>query len=229
MAAERAPRLILLQGRAGAGKDTVADMVERVCDGAVVRVSFADPLRAATLRVLRLFSGPGAAATPEHFTDRRLKEEAFAGPGGAPWVSGVDPVDLFSGVEVTPRVALRALGVIMRQEVGVGVWRDAGVERMRKAVEGGADVVVVTDARFPSEKDPDERARMARAAGFASVELWWVVAPGGLAPSAEEVAALPPTERDSHTGDPDHTILNDKSLGFAPLEARVAELLGRKN
>jgi hypothetical protein len=226
MAAERSPRLIILQGRAGAGKDTVADIIGRRFDGEVARVSFADPLRAATLRVLRVFSEvAGGAITPEHFVDRRLKEEVLLGADGAPLTTGPDPDPLFNHVEVTPRVALRALAMVMRQEVGVGVWRDAGVEQMKRAVDGGADIVVVTDARFPSEKDPPERARMVEAAGFSSAELWWVVAPDGLEPTAGELAALPPSERDSHTGGPDHTVINDKSLGFAPLEARVAELL----
>ncbi len=224
MSEEGRPKLILLQGRAGAGKDTVADMVEEMCSGKMERVSIADPLRAVTLRILRTLTVPGRGASPNWFTDREKKEAVVEDAAGS-WTTGSDENALFDRVPITPRIALRFISTIMRQEVGAGVWRDAAVEKIRRAVGSGAELVVVTDARTPAEKDPAERARIVEICGLASAELWWIVAPDGMSPTPEEVAALPPTERDSHTGEPDHTVVNDKSLGFDALRARVAELL----
>jgi hypothetical protein len=224
MATEGGCRLIILQGRAGAGKDTVADMIERHTKGRVARVSLADPLRAASLRILRILTDRGDA---EWFIDRELKEAVLdrkphGSPYSDPWVSGEDPNALFNKVELTPRVILRAVATIMRDEVGPGVWRDAAVEKMKKAVAEGAQTVVVTDARFPTEKDPEFRERVREEVGFDNVELWWIVLPEGVEPTEEEIAALPPTERDSHTGKPERMIINDKERGMDQLSSAVA-------
>lgn len=228
MAAESGCRLIILQGRAGAGKDTVADMIEKHAKGGVARVSLADPLRAASLRILRILTGRGDA---EWFISRELKEAVLdrkphGSPYCDPWVSGEDPNPLFNKVELTPRVILRAIATIMRDEVGPGVWRDAAVEKIKKAVARGTQTVVVTDARLPTEKDPEFRERVRKEVGFDSVELWWVVEPDGMAPTEEEIAALPPTERDSHTGEPERMIINEKERGMGQLSSAVALHLG---
>jgi hypothetical protein len=67
-------RLIGLTGRAGSGKDTVANFLTG-CQG-FVRIGIADPMEAA---LLAMFAGTGITA--EHFNDRMLKEQPIPGIG----------------------------------------------------------------------------------------------------------------------------------------------------
>lgn len=129
------PPLVGLIGKKRAGKDTVASTL--VEEFGFARVAFADPLKAAALRldpIVRIWAG--------------------------------DPVRLSGVVERMGWEAAKEIPEVRRtlQEYGVAIreiepdfWVRAGLDRAHAARYGG-EPVVVTDVRFPNEAEAIEQA-----------------------------------------------------------------------
>ncbi|UIS25235.1 putative deoxynucleotide monophosphate kinase [Erythrobacter phage vB_EliS-L02] len=128
---QKLPRIIGLIGRKGAGKDTAADML-------MVRgyenIKFAGALKD-MLRALLSYQGVDHG-TIERMVEGDLKEE---------------PSEYLSGQ--TPRWAMQTLGTEWgRNLIANGLWVDVTI---RRAMAG--DQVVITDCRFPNEKEAIEK------------------------------------------------------------------------
>lgn len=211
--------VVLLAGRAGAGKDTAAAEVRPVLEERGFRVAtlaFADALRDVALRMMRDVWAP--AAMPDWFTDRGRKEMPVHELAGSP------PVRL-AGRILTPRWLLQWLGTdVMRANVSDSVWVDALVARTAAAAatEGGAAegdgplALFVTDLRFPNEASEETARRLAEAVDGEVVRLRLVD------------PAAPPLPPDAHVSErgiaslPVHAeVVNDKSKGRAALRDAV--------
>lgn len=131
------PKIIGLLGKAGSGKNTVADIIADLLGPAnTAQIAFAGPLKAFCREV-----GWG----DEH-VDGRLKEipdTAWAREGRPP---------------LSPREAMQQLGTEWGRSCHPEVWVRLGI---RRCVEAGANgkTAIVTDVRFLNE------ARAVRAAG----------------------------------------------------------------
>ncbi len=112
--------VIGLAGKAGSGKDTVADIL--VQEHGFTKLAFADPLK---VLCAQIYDVP-----LEYFHDRERKEVAVPGP----WLS--------------PRQMMQRVGDAAKTAFGSGVFVDHLIERTR-----GIDKVVVTDVRYPAERD----------------------------------------------------------------------------
>jgi hypothetical protein len=163
------PKLVGLTGAAGSGKSTAADFT-----GARL-FSFAEPLKRICKEVFGFtddqVNGPShcrnAADTrfPRFCSHRGCR---FPNESHAPDCTGVVTY-------LTPRFALQTLGTEWGRNCYPNVWAELGV---RKALESGPGLAVITDVRFVNE------ARAIRAAGG---EVWRIVRRGQEVP--EEVAA----------------------------------------
>jgi len=117
------PQVIGITGRAGAGKNTVADLIP----GAVV-IQLADPLYAALAAML---------GVPEaQLRDRRLKERAIPAIGKSPRQM-LQTLGTEWGRDLVDR----------------HLWLKIAHERIQKLARAGAEVVVVADVRFANEAE----------------------------------------------------------------------------
>lgn len=118
--------LIGLTGKAGAGKDTTADIIEeQLGKENVFRISFAQPIR-------DMLKAAFPILTDEHFYGK-LKEEVIPNLGKS------------------PRQLMQTLGTEWgRQCVKDSLWVDMALEKAKKAQQEGKHVVI-TDVRFENE------------------------------------------------------------------------------
>ena len=117
--------LIGLCGAAGAGKDTVAGLLEDARGPRIQRIAFADPLYKAVAAITGL--------TVEKLQDRVVKEAVI------PWLGK------------SPRHLLQTLGTEWgRGMVRQDIWVCIALERARAVLDRG-DSVVITDVRFDNE------------------------------------------------------------------------------
>jgi hypothetical protein len=122
--------IIGITGRAGAGKDTAADvLVERF---GFVKVALADPIK----RICRdVFA----------FTDEQLwgASEKRNAPD--------ERYRRADGSFLTPRYALQTLGTGWARACYENVWIDYAIKSATEFLEAGAAGVVIPDVRFPNE------------------------------------------------------------------------------
>jgi hypothetical protein len=118
--------LIGLTGKAGAGKDTTADIIEeQLGKENVFRISFAQPIR-------DMLKAAFPFLTDEHFYGT-LKEEVIPGLGKS------------------PRQLMQTLGTEWgRQCVKDSLWVDTALQKAKEARAAGKHVVI-TDVRFENE------------------------------------------------------------------------------
>lgn len=159
-------RLIALAGRAGSGKNTVADMLGGH------QISFAEPLKRFCQEVFDFTDaqvwGPSACrnAPDERYPRTRSCERCYGFDAKT-----YDVCTKCNGLGVstdylTPRYALQTLGTNWGRDCYEDVWADLGV---RRALAHPAPLVLITDCRFTNE------AKAVRAAGG---EVWRIVRPG---------------------------------------------------
>ena len=118
------PTIIGLTGRAGAGKDTIADHLLSVHGG--VKVAFAGPLKEACAALFCL--------TPHQLHDPVGKETLDPRWGR------------------TPRQILQFVGTdLLRNQLDRDVFRKTARYRIEEAVANGAPLILVTDCRFEDE------------------------------------------------------------------------------
>lgn len=222
--------VIGLAGKKRRGKDTVYASIQKQLNGeTVVRDAFADRLK---ISFARLFLEPGSQAEPPFkgwtdedciaFTDH-FKENGILSlpefPGGA-MPDGMD-VHSWNIGEVTGREALQRYGTEMHRDTfGQDFWVDQvlpgrparGLQRENVLAEKypGADVLVITDVRFPNEA---ERVR-----DFGGV-IFEVVRPTLDAQDTDTHASETPLPRELV----DAQIINDGTL--ADLDSRVLDAL----
>jgi hypothetical protein len=125
-------KLIGLTGAAGAGKDTVADIIDRLTadDLFMVSISFAAPIKAMAAQLLMHWDIEADA-----LTDRILKETTI------------------SGIGASPRKLMQTLGTDWgRNLINETLWVDTAERSIRKALEYGY-MTVVTDVRFANEAE----------------------------------------------------------------------------
>lgn len=118
------PTIVGLTGRAGVGKDTLADHL--VASHGYVKYSLAGPLK----RALNLLFG----FTPEQWEDREWKERVI------PWIGK------------SPRQLAQTLGTEWgRTCVAEDIWLRIARAEIVRLLDGGAAGVVITDIRFDNE------------------------------------------------------------------------------
>lgn len=116
--------LIALTGKAGAGKDTVADFLWM--EYGFQKMSFADPLRDAAQAIFGL--------APSLFTDRQLKEQVLPEWG------------------MSPRKLLQLLGTeAVKPLFGADIWIKRFMKSYRLIED--TDNVVISDCRFNLEAE----------------------------------------------------------------------------
>lgn len=194
-------RIIGLTGRAGAGKDTVADIIQSVAIGQ--RFAFADLLRFEAAEAWgidpRLFQRRDLRETPlEQLALRRCTDPAFV---HFAW-------ELSTFGPLKPRTVMQRWGDF-RRAADEHYFLSSAVSMLGLAHERGADALLATDVRYPNE---------ARWITLRGGVLWRVHRPG-LAPigsHSSEVALADIT--------PDATIVNDGALD--ELRRRVVDLVG---
>src|SRR5689334_1382215 len=170
---QKTPRYVVLSGRKQVGKDTAANMIRGMLEKEGKRVAisaFAEPLKDMCVQILGI-SRDGAYGTdaqknqPSHIEwdnfsmDIRLKytrerDLAFG-------------FDLPRSGPMTNREVLQVMGTDIFRSIYNDVWAKAPFIREWKNV----DVVILTDCRFPNEKEQTELAggviiRLERDTGF---------------------------------------------------------------
>lgn len=223
-------QVIGLAGKKRRGKDTVYASIQKQLDGeTVVRDAFADRLK---ISFARLFLEPGSQAEPPFegwtdedciaFTDHFKENGTLVLPEfpGGEMPDGVD-VHSWNIEDVTGREALQKYGTEMHRDVfGSNFWVDQVLPGSGVGVRGrenvlaekypGADVLVITDVRFPNE------AERVRAYGGVVFE---VVRPALDAQDTDTHASETPLPRELV----DAQIINDGTL--ADLDSRVLDAL----
>lgn len=121
-------RLIGLAGRAGAGKDSVAQII--AVDSSTSRIAFADPIRDMLLACFGLHFG----LDRHTLTDPRRKEQPLAGLG------------------VSPRVLMQKLGTEWGRAIDPDLWVKH-LEARLKYHASFSRTIVITDVRFPNEAE----------------------------------------------------------------------------
>lgn len=143
--------IIALSGRAGSGKSTVANILQKLVpfDAPITQMAFADPMKKFAKEVF-------------DFTDHQLYGPSEA--RNAPDLRFTRP----DGTPLTPRFALQTLGTEWGRACDPEIWVKY---TMRKALEHEAVgfVVVITDCRFLNE---------ALAVKKAGGQVWYVDRPG---------------------------------------------------
>lgn len=164
-------RLIALSGRAGSGKNTVADML------GCPQISFAEPLKRFCQEVFAFTDAQMFGPSSE----RNRPDPRYHRPCPSCFLTGCPNCNDLGVTFLTPRHALQTLGTEWGRDCYGNVWADLGV---RKALATPSHVVVITDCRFVNEAEAVRRA---------GGEVWRVVRPGagltgaaGLHPSEAE-------------------------------------------
>ena len=123
------PKVLILSGYAGSGKDTLARHLEQ---DDYVNVKWAGALKQ-MLRSLLVYAGADPDVAYEA-TDGQAKGQTFSELGGQ-----------------TPRYVMQTLGTEWgRQCMGDDFWVDLTIKRAQRLVRAGGRVVI-TDTRFPNE------------------------------------------------------------------------------
>lgn len=161
-------KIIGLTGKAGSGKDTVAELAIRWCKEnnlSAERAAFADPLKVSAARALGL--------TPSASTEQALKFCNELKEGGRIKVEfptgALDPIREY---EISGREYLQWYGTEAHRDVfDREFWVNATLEPLdaRFRELRAPDVVFITDCRFPNE---------ATAVNERGGEVWEVVRPG---------------------------------------------------
>ncbi|WP_328967950.1 deoxynucleotide monophosphate kinase family protein [Streptomyces sp. NBC_00239] len=159
-----------LIGRARSGKDTVGRIL--LDHGGYERVAFADPLKAAALKLDPLIH-------TDHPSGVERLSEILATPNALTWE---DAKDMFPEV----RRILQELGAAMRA-IDPEFWLRAGLARAEEVNRQTGRPAVVTDVRYPNEADSLKRA------GF---HLIYVDRPGIPHLTHESEGALGPVDAD---------------------------------
>lgn len=123
-------RLIGLTGRAGAGKDSVANMI--AADASASRIAFADPIRD------MLIAGFGTAFGLDRHAllDPRRKEQPLPG----------------LELQLVPRRMMQTLGTEWGRALDPDIWV-RHLERRIKYHRMHSSTIVITDVRFQNEAD----------------------------------------------------------------------------
>jgi hypothetical protein len=209
-----ASHIVALSGRAGAGKDSLADVWVRA--HGFTRLAIADPLRRVAAAVWNALQ-PRWRTTADAWASQARKNAPFADPFA--WLEDAPEVDVM-GVprdQVAPRHVLQWLGSdVMRAELGPDVWVNAAVAAAAAAPDGSR--VVVTDCRMPNEAAVLRAAAARMGAAFLLVRVTdpaMPPLPPGAHASEALVAAVPC----------DVELVNDKRAGLAALEAAAEQLI----
>jgi hypothetical protein len=167
---------IALSGKKQVGKDTAASMIVRMCESQgkkVVLTAFAEPLKRMCVEILGL-SPEGVNGTDAqknslcHINWDGFSEEIrlkYSNSGVTAGDGIYDPTPR-SG-PMTNREVLQVMGTDVFRAIYGNVWAKAPFNRDWSA----ADVVILTDCRFPNEKLVTEEAggviiRLSRSTGF---------------------------------------------------------------
>lgn len=172
-------KIIGLTGKAGSGKDTVAQLALEWCEENDInaeRAAFADPLKLSAARAL----GASKTVTQEQAVQfcNELKES-----GRIKVELPTEPLDPIREYEISGREYLQWYGTEAHRDVfGTEFWVNATMEPLDNRFRElrAPDVVFITDCRFPNE---------AAAVNERSGEVWEVVRPGVAAVAAHSSEA----------------------------------------
>lgn len=139
--------LIGLAGRAGAGKDTAADVL---CEGhQFYRFAFADPVRAEIVRAfgvdLSVFSVDQKERKIAALAISQCTDPSFRLTAGKLGVSMADPR--------SPREIMRWWGTEYRRTQNPRYWTNKAGETLHEVMRRGFRRIVITDVRFRNEAD----------------------------------------------------------------------------
>lgn len=167
-------QMIGLTGPAGAGKDTVADLLAthaRFC-----KLSFADPLRAELADAFgTTFDAFAQRATKEEPAERfalqRCLDNGFVGAMVTHYreTRPPEPLEAFLTAPRSPRQLMRWWGTEYRRANDAHYWTRALAARVKARADGGQTRFVITDVRFHNE------AKLVRQHGGS---IWQVTRPG---------------------------------------------------
>ena len=199
--------LIALCGLAGAGKDSVADVLVR--HAGFARLAFADALRSEVAAAFSLRPHAAAmAARPVVLSDRALKElpqktlalvycDEYAFIDAVAPVLGGYSVQLMHA-ERTPRQILQLWGTEYRRAQDPRYWIDKALLALGGIQRAGIERIVITDCRFENE------AALVRRQGGT---LWQVTRPG-----LDAVEGHHASQTDGAQFGPEATVRNDGTL-----------------
>lgn len=120
--------IIGLHGKAGSGKDTIAERLARLSRGEWRIFHFAAPLKEVAMEIYGL--------TRDQVYDRELKEIVIPRLGKS------------------PRQILQYLGTdVLREKLGPQVFVNAIRQRIDSAFADGVKLIIIPDVRFPNERD----------------------------------------------------------------------------
>lgn len=180
----RSSSCVLLTGRAGSGKSTVASRL--VATYGFREVALAGPLKEFVFNLCNEFF---KFVTLDHFHDPHLKNEPL------------DDALTFAGGPSTPRRILQLVGTeVFRELVGEHVWVMVAVERVLRMSR-----VVISDVRF--ENEAKDLRHMLACRGY-HVKLIRIVRPSLLRSGVHEHAS----ERDIDSLDVDAEVINDGTV-----------------
>lgn len=204
------PFVLSLSGYARTGKDSVVGALRDLLPD-VARVAFADPVR----EFARDFYGVGDGTEDWWTGERKTAKLSTLGVLGFP-LTRVARSNGRHTFQTTGRDLLIHIGMEMRAR-DPNFWLDQGQRAVEAALADGANVVVVTDARFPNEV-----VRLGALDGvIAPVSRWHLTRPGTTPQGSADrvVDEIPPSLFTSH-------LHNGGSLG--DLRRSVEELLHRE-
>jgi len=186
-------RLLLgLAGRAGAGKDTVADVL---CQGhQFYRFAFADPVRAEIISAFGVDMSVFDVSTKEHKIDAlaiaRCTDPDFRRVAGKLGISMTDAR--------SPREIMRWWGTEYRRFQNPHYWTNRAGETLYDAIRRGFRRIVITDLRFRNE------AAFVRYHGG---KVWEIQRA-----TAEVLPATHVSEQEITALEPDRVIENNKTM-----------------
>lgn len=167
------PVFIALSGKKQVGKDTAAGMIVRLMEAQgkkAVLTAFAEPLKRMCIEILGL-RPEGVYGTDEQKNQlSHINWDGFALDIRLKYSKEIDQHDgreLPRSGPMTNREVLQVMGTDIFRSIYGNVWAKAPFNRDWS----GADVVILTDCRFPNEKSVTEEAggviiRLERSTGF---------------------------------------------------------------
>ena len=184
--------IIGLTGRAGAGKDTAADVL---CEAyQFYRFAFADPVRAEIMRAFGVDMSIFSTDTKE----RKMDALAISRCVDIEFRTAVGKLGVSPQAPRSPREIMRWWGTEYRRAQNHRYWTNKAGDTLHEAMRRGFRRIVITDVRFKNEAD---------FVRYHNGKLWEI-----RRATAESVPASHQSEAEIAQIEPDIVVENNKSM-----------------